>query len=257
MLGSLVGAARPFMSAQRSPNDFALLGLDVLVDADGKAWLLEINAPPSLAQCGLPLPEPDAVHADADADADEAAEPSAACKSQNCTQQQQLLPRRPDWGGALTIAMTRDLIAQFVLPCLCLLPEDLAEAGAAKAAAEVKEDEPKDKTAAAGCWVAVEAHAAPPDPAADAAAAAASAAAGAAEHHAEHTDENQINAAAWAAYKRMLAQQICAEQAKDDSEQEEQTMAANDSRQRQQEQEPKQPKRQRCHVQFVAAASSQ
>jgi hypothetical protein len=246
------------MSAQRSPNDFALLGLDVLVDADGKAWLLEINAPPSLAQCGLPLPEPDAVHADADADADEAAEPSAACKSQNCTQQQQLLPRRPDWGGALTIAMTRDLIAQFVLPCLCLLPEDLAEAGAAKSAAEVKEDESKDKTAAAGCWVAVEAHAAPPDPAADAAAAAAaSAAAGAAEHHAEHTDENQINAAAWAAYKRMLAQQICAEQAKDDSEQEEQTMAANDSRQRQQEQEPKQPKRQRCHVQFVAAASSQ
>ena len=41
------------MKSQRSHHDFALLGLDVMQDSDGKAWLLEINAPPSLAQCGI------------------------------------------------------------------------------------------------------------------------------------------------------------------------------------------------------------
>lgn len=97
ILGTTVGAATPFMRVQRSANDFALLGLDVLQDTDGVAWLLEINAPPSLAQCGL---RPDVFTS--------AGEPKQATDA-GC---------RPDWGADLVVRMMRDLIAQFVLPHL-------------------------------------------------------------------------------------------------------------------------------------------
>jgi hypothetical protein len=100
IMGTTVGAATPFMKAQRSEHDFALLGLDVMQDADGTAWLLEVNAPPSLAQCGLRL------GAGAGASMDGAA---AHAKDTAC---------RPDWGAELVVRMMRDLIAQFVLPYL-------------------------------------------------------------------------------------------------------------------------------------------
>ena len=65
-------------------------------DADGATWLLEINAPPSLAQCGL--------------------HPAAA--SAGCAGAVPGQPCRPDWGAELVLRMMRDLIAQFVLPHL-------------------------------------------------------------------------------------------------------------------------------------------
>eukprot|EP00041_Stephanoeca_diplocostata_P013902 m.248746 g.248746 ORF g.248746 m.248746 type:complete len:670 (-) comp19508_c0_seq3:265-2274(-) len=47
------GAARPFMSQQRSANHFCYIGADFLVDNSGVPWLLELNVPPCLsAQSG-------------------------------------------------------------------------------------------------------------------------------------------------------------------------------------------------------------
>lgn len=153
ILGTTVGAAVPFMKSQRSENDHALLGLDVMQDTDGKAWLLEINAPPSLAQCGLPPA----------ADGDQVAAGT-----------------RPDWGGKLVVRMTRDLIAQFVLPHLPCAA---------------------DTPALVGEWVAVEVD--PPlETSGDAAAADSSG-----------TDENRR---AWNLHKRSLAMEVCQEQAEDD-----------------------------------------
>ena len=61
-------------------------------DEAGGVWLLEINAPPSLGLCHLPLP------ADDDNDQPATGKPL------------------PDWGRALTVQMMGDLIRRFVLP---------------------------------------------------------------------------------------------------------------------------------------------
>lgn len=41
-------AAAPFMQEQRSPNHFEFFGIDVIADANGECWLIEINRVPGL-----------------------------------------------------------------------------------------------------------------------------------------------------------------------------------------------------------------
>ena len=155
--GALVAAARPFMGQwQRSSADFALLGIDWLPDSDGKLWLLEVNAPPSLAEAGL--------YCDGEAEADARLNGAAGAAAAEvgvglggeagivagivaqvgtageCSRGREVHPetvarettsvsgtkcarsnqgqqqRRPDWGGPLIIAMLRQLLRRFVLP---------------------------------------------------------------------------------------------------------------------------------------------
>ena len=47
ILSGLVSAAAPFLEAQRSADHFEYMGCDFMVSADGRAWLLECNCPPS------------------------------------------------------------------------------------------------------------------------------------------------------------------------------------------------------------------
>ena len=57
----------------RAQVGYELFGLDVMLDADGKAWLLECNDSPGLEYCGshfigehaLKVPHPDAEEGDA------------------------------------------------------------------------------------------------------------------------------------------------------------------------------------------------
>ena len=71
-------------------------------DEVGGVWLLEINAPPSLGLCHLPLSDDDSAQA-------------AAGKP------------LPDWGRALTVQMMGDLIRRFVLPHMGAAAEPCAE----------------------------------------------------------------------------------------------------------------------------------
>ncbi|CAM9882022.1 unnamed protein product, partial [Discosporangium mesarthrocarpum] len=48
LLGSLVEAAAPFMAHQAKRGHFEFLGLDVIADAHGGAWLMEVNRLPGL-----------------------------------------------------------------------------------------------------------------------------------------------------------------------------------------------------------------
>ena len=72
-------------------------------DEAGGVWLLEINAPPSLGLCHLPLPS------------DDDSAQAAAGKP------------LPDWGRALTVQMMGDLIRRFVLPHMGAAAEPCAE----------------------------------------------------------------------------------------------------------------------------------
>ena len=71
-------------------------------DEAGGVWLLEINAPPSLGLCHLPLSD------------DDSAQPAAG-------------KPLPDWGRALTVRMMGDLIRRFVLPHMGAAAEPCAE----------------------------------------------------------------------------------------------------------------------------------
>ena len=62
-LRGLVAAARPFLQRQPSPDHFAHLGCDFIVDEDGEPWLLEVNAPPCLASQSGSAVDDDAVGA--------------------------------------------------------------------------------------------------------------------------------------------------------------------------------------------------
>ena len=72
-------------------------------DQAGGVWLLEINAPPSLGLCHLPLPSDD-----------DNAQPATG-------------KPLPDWGRALTVQMMGDLIRRFVLPHMGAAAEPCAE----------------------------------------------------------------------------------------------------------------------------------
>lgn len=96
---------------------------------------------------------------------------------------QQASAARPDWGGELVVRMTRDLIAQFVLPYL-------------SCTSDMPADTPPLEEA--GDWVAVEA-----DPPPEASASTVGFDAGS-------------NLRAWAAHKRSLAMEVCQAQAEDD-----------------------------------------
>jgi len=48
MAASLAAASAPFLRRQLRPADFTLVGLDVMLDEDHGAWLLEANVPPCM-----------------------------------------------------------------------------------------------------------------------------------------------------------------------------------------------------------------
>ena len=145
-------------------------------DVDGATWLLEINVPPSLAQCGL--------HPAASAAG--AADPGATC--------------RPDWGAELVLRMMRDLIAQFVLPHL-RCAENLPTIEGSWAQVEVTTPPESNSGANTGALSTTrQPHSSGAkrycDPAANC--------------------EVDSNLRAWATYKRALVQKVCEAQAEDD-----------------------------------------
>jgi hypothetical protein len=48
MWQEIAEAAAPFMQEQRSPGHFEFFGIDVMADAEGSCWLIEINRVPGL-----------------------------------------------------------------------------------------------------------------------------------------------------------------------------------------------------------------
>jgi hypothetical protein len=58
ILSSLIDAAAPFLEAQTSQRNFEYMGVDFMIDENGRAWILECNCPPSQdTATGLPHAE--------------------------------------------------------------------------------------------------------------------------------------------------------------------------------------------------------